>query len=161
MSINIRTKGRTAEQDIATDLNSVLNVLRMKKGIPFPDKPTVQRNQNQSAVGGQDLVGTLGFAIEVKRQEQLNINTWWRQCIASAKTLGEDPVLLFRQNHQKWRCLMLAEVRTNDSVRMTLRVEIDYQDFLALFQARAEAYLDREQSSKATGVKEGSLFDHV
>ena len=81
--MNIRTKGRAGERevakmlnDIVSDVNRELNNVVIKGSVaaqPF------QRNQNQSAVGGHDLSNPFGLAIEVKRQETLSINTWWEQ----------------------------------------------------------------------------------
>lgn len=107
----------------------------------MPDKPIVQRNQNQSAVGGCDLTGTYGLAIEVKRQETLSINTWWAQCLKSAKELGEHPVLLFRQNAKpgqrtKWRCITFVEVRLPAAhlPPLQVRAEMEYDDFKKWFR---------------------------
>ena len=102
MGINIRAKGAGGEREICDVLNSIIqDTMRILK---FPPKEveaagrTVQRNQNQSAVGGNDLTNTFGLSIEVKRQEQLAINTWWAQCLAAANRNNEHPVLLYRQN---------------------------------------------------------------
>ena len=100
----------------------------------------MQRNQNQSAVGGKDLVGTYGLAIEVKRQEALSINTWWKQCVISATELKEEPVLLFRQNGKKWRCLLLVGLqmpleRGSTASSIQVRAEIDYDAFKQWFKA--------------------------
>jgi hypothetical protein len=63
----------------------------------------VQRNQNQTAVGGCDLSNVFGMAIEVKRQEQLSVGTWWVQAVKSAERNQELPVLIYRQNRKPWR----------------------------------------------------------
>jgi hypothetical protein len=140
-SINIRQKGANAERDIADDLNFIINDVRSAMGLPALAKPMVQRNQNQSAVGGKDLTGTFGLAIEVKRQEQLSINTWWAQCLASAKELNEIPVLLFKQSRQKWRCIMPVALALPVSPAVTYssltsRAEIDYETFKLYFRER-------------------------
>lgn len=134
--VNIRTKGASAERDVADDLNLIINACYVEAGLKIPTKPIVQRNQNQTAVGGKDLVGTFGLAIEVKRQENLNINTWWKQCVASAEETGEIPVLLFRQSRQKWRCITYVQVTEGISgVSIKARGEISYDDFSSWFQA--------------------------
>jgi hypothetical protein len=135
MPINIRAKGATAERDIADDLNLIINMVRLELGIPVPGKQTVQRNQQQSAVGGCDLVGTFGLAIEVKRQEALSIGTWWAQCVKSAETLDELPVLLFRQNKAAWRCMISVQVpMPGSSSHIVTRAEIPYDVFKDYFR---------------------------
>jgi hypothetical protein len=134
--INIRQKGAGAEREIADDLNYIVNGVYKELGLGLPTKPVVQRNQNQSAVGGKDLVGTFGLAIEVKRQEALSINTWWQQCAASALELKEKPVLLFRQNGKKWRCIILVDLPlpSESHAFITVRAEIDYEAFKSWFR---------------------------
>lgn len=41
------------------------------------------------------------YAPEVKRQETLQIATWWKQCDTNAKKFNLEPVLLFRENNHK------------------------------------------------------------
>lgn len=139
MSINIRQKGQEGEREIQRALEPIVRRVMEAGGYALPDKPIIQRNQNQSAVGGSDLSNTFGLCIEVKRQEQLSINTWWKQCTDAAKDNGETPVLLYRQNGKKWRCVVMAGVplpaRTTplDSLLM-FRVELSWDDFLAWFE---------------------------
>lgn len=132
--INIRKKGFDAERAIADDLNLIVNTCLIVQKLPLPSKPVVQRNQNQSAVGGKDLIGTYGLAIEVKRQETLNVNTWWNQCVASARELNEIPVLLFRQSRAPWRCITYASLSLPQSSTVQVRAEIGYEDFREWFR---------------------------
>lgn len=144
MGINIRTKGATAERDVANALNEIIYAVLRELGQPLPVKPPVQRNQNQSAVGGDDLTGTFGLAIEVKRQEQLSINTWWAQCIASAARNDRIPVLIYKQNHKAWRVVMLTSLELpsvssdgiNDSsvYLHSVRATIELEDFHRWFK---------------------------
>lgn len=160
MGINIREKGAGAEREIADDLNYILNSLYKDLGLAVPTKPVVQRNQNQSAVGGKDLVGTFGLAIEVKRQEALSVNTWWKQCAASALELGEKPILLFRQNKQKWRCVLLVDlpIPSTSHAFVTVRAEIDYEAFKSWFRAWAQRKLADEPPSE--NLVHPTLFDY-
>lgn len=137
MGIDIRAKGRTAEQEVADDLNYIVHQVYKELEMTSPGWYVVQRNQNQTAVGGKDLTGTFGLAIEIKRQEALSINSWWVQCVASSKALGELPVLLFRQSKQKWRCIILVELNLPGSshATMTVRAEIDYETFKIWFKS--------------------------
>lgn len=151
MALNARTKGQEGEREIARDLNAIVDELLVEFGLARqdPGKPRIQRNQQQSAVGGCDLVGTFGLAIEVKRQEQLSINTWWAQCVASAQKLGEEPVLLFRQNAKpgqrtKWRCMLMVDLEIPGSEALATRAEIDYDAFLMWFKNWAREHMRSE-----------------
>jgi hypothetical protein len=134
MGINIRQKGQGGEREVADAMNSIVNDVYQKYGRPLPEKPVVQRNQNQSAVGGSDLKNPFRVAIEIKRQETLSINTWWTQCCKSAKECNETPVLIFRQNGKKWRVIMNAEIPiVKHMAGLQARVEIDWNTFLQWF----------------------------
>lgn len=146
--INVRNKGATGEREIADDLNYILKGIYLELKLPWPDKPIVQRNQNQSAVGGCDLTGTYGLAIEIKRQEQLTVNTWWAQCTRAAEALDHHPVLLFRQNAKpgqrtKWRCITIVDVPLPHAhlKPMQVRAEMDYEDFKNWFRDWAKAHI--------------------
>ena len=107
MSINIRQKGANGEREIANMLNGI--IVEVMTAMAFPPEQitaaqkSVQRNQNQSAVGGCDLTNVFGMAVEVKRQEQLAVPAWWRQTTAAAERNNELPVLMYRQNRKAWR----------------------------------------------------------
>lgn len=139
MGINIRAKGAGGEREICDVLNSIIqDTMRILK---FPPKEveaagcTVQRNQNQSAVGGNDLTNTFGLSIEVKRQEQLAINTWWAQCLAAANRNNEHPVLLYRQNGKKWQCVTIAYLELPNGKFVKTRVALDFDSFKDWFHA--------------------------
>ena len=127
MGINIRQKGAEGERQVATALNDIANKVLTTLGQPLPLKPLVQRNQNQTAVGGSDLTNPFGFCIEVKRQEQLSINTWWKQCMQAKLEFGGIPILVFKQNREKWRVIMMLHCPLVDA---PYRAEIAWDDFL-------------------------------
>lgn len=134
MGINIRTKGANGEREVATAMNGIIETVLKAHNIPLPPKPVIQRNQNQSAVGGSDLTNPFGLAIEVKRQEQLSINTWWTQCLNAAAVHSEIPVLVYRKNSQKWSVVMMTEVPLWDgTLGVRCRCEISWNDFLQWF----------------------------
>lgn len=140
-NINVRAKGANGEREIADDLNWIVYSAMKDLGME-PTMQSIQRNQNQSAVGGADLTGTFNMAIEVKRQEALSINTWWAQCVASAARRNEVPVLLYRQNRGKWRCVTNMEVPLRDVSgnvygATQVRAEMDYESFKAWFKEQA------------------------
>lgn len=80
--VNIRTKGHTAERFIADLLGGV-------------------RNLSQTRDGGAD-VNISGLSVEVKRQETLAVETWWKQVCRAADQNGTIPVLAYKQSRKPW-----------------------------------------------------------
>lgn len=112
MGANPRTKGAEGERQVIKMLVPIVKDVMRELDYP-PDEviaadECIQRNQNQSAVGGNDLTGTFGISIEVKRQEQLAVNTWWKQCVEAANQNGELPLLIWKQNRKPWRIRTLG-----------------------------------------------------
>ena len=128
MTINIRTKGQNGEREIAKDLNAIIRVVMNERNMKDISEEVIQRNQNQSAVGGSDLTNVFDLSIEIKRQETLNVNTWWKQCIASAERNNHIPILIFRQNRKSWRVVMNTLMNVGNK-QIQVRSEIDYEDF--------------------------------
>ena len=60
-----------------------------------------KRNLMQTQEGGYDVLGLDGYAIEVKFQEKLQIEKWWKQTVEQAD--DKIPVLFFRKSHECWR----------------------------------------------------------
>jgi len=144
--INIRTKGATGEREICSALNEIIVGVMMELGYAAPDKAIVQRNQNQTAVGGKDLSNTFDLAIEVKRQEQLAVNTWWAQCVRQAERNNEKPILIYRQNRMSWRVVLmvglpLPGVNGSGTAITYARGEISWEHFLSWFKAYAKRKL--------------------
>lgn len=146
MGANPRTKGSSGEREVAKIMNAMVDNVRAAKGLPVLDvlDQPFQRNQNQSAVGGDDLTNPYRLSIEVKRQEQLSINGWWKQCVTSSERFGNLPILIFRQNQKKWRVMMWGNLPMQPHYATTYkalehqRVEID----LDTFKAWGEMYLE-------------------
>lgn len=147
--INIRQKGAEGEREVIRMLTPIVKEVMVELDFPA-DKVAVaeqiiQRNQNQSAVGGCDLSNVFGMSIEVKRQEQLAIGAWWQQCLAAANRNNEIPVLIFRQNRKPWRVRTFAFLHTPaegggwSSVQAV--VEIDEATFKMWFRAWVRAQL--------------------
>jgi len=149
MGINIRTKGQEGEREVAKLLNGIVAAVRSESNLPAyaTNDELFQRNQNQSAVGGSDLSCPMPLEIEIKRQEALSINTWWKQTVASAERTQGIPILMFRQNHKKWRIMMYGEVPLlPDTFNRYLalpqcRVEIDPDTFKRWFKLYYEEWL--------------------
>lgn len=131
--INVKQKGAEGEREICKTLNAIIQKVMRAHGYPEQEvllaANAVQRNQNQSAVGGNDLTNTFGMSIEVKRQEQLSINTWWQQTTEAASRNGEHPVLLYRQNGKKWKCVTMSYIELPNSKWKYIRVEFDWETF--------------------------------
>jgi hypothetical protein len=142
MGINVRTKGATGEREVADMLNFAIYTAMKEMGYTeeqcLKGMTTVQRNQNQSAVGGNDLTNCLGMSIEVKRQEALAVPTWWRQTVAAAERNGELPVLLYRQNRKPWRVRTLVSANLPDGAQVQLVGEMDIDSFKAWFKEWAK-----------------------
>ena len=86
MSASQRTKGATAERELAAILSDLLGVV-------------CKRQLGQERDGGCDI--KLGRArIQVKRHEVLSVPAWWRQAVADAA--DGVPVLAWRQSGKPW-----------------------------------------------------------
>jgi hypothetical protein len=66
------------------------------------DPVVMERNLVQTREGGYDLLGLDWLALEVKRQENLQVSTWWKQTVKQAKP-GQTPFLMYRQNRGRWK----------------------------------------------------------
>lgn len=145
MGIDIRQKGAEGERQVMKILNDIVQEVRVAKGLDKFAKEDLpfQRNQNQTAVGGDDLTNPYKLSIEVKRQEQLSINTWWKQCMKSAARTQGYPILIFRQNGKKWRVMLSASLPIAPSVALSpVRVEINVDDFRSWFRHYYDTWLD-------------------
>ncbi len=144
MPINIRQKGANGEREVATAMNRIVEAVLKDFGIPIPVKPVIQRNQNQTAVGGYDLTGPFNLGIEIKRQEQLAVNTWWQQCLVACKINGDIPLLIYRKNQQKWAVITYVDIpvgaQRTAHVR-GIRAEMSWDDFLRWFYLHVHDYV--------------------
>lgn len=140
------TKGKDGEREVKNELNLVVDAVRIELGLPWleeADRP-IQRNQNQSSTGGHDLVGAFGLAIEIKRQEQLSINAWWDQTLASAERTAELPLLLYRQNRKPWKAVTWGCIGGAGHPQKWVRVEFGWDDFLEWFAEIVRAHYLQE-----------------
>lgn len=135
MGINIRQKGAEGEREVIRMLGPI--VKQVLVDLEYPAEivskafEVIQRNQNQSAVGGCDLNNVFGIAIEVKRQETLQLTTWWNQTVTSAERNNELPLLIYRKNRQQWKVRTYGFLHTPSveggwsSVRAIVDIEVD------------------------------------
>lgn len=133
-------KGKTGEREIVTLLNVVLEEIIAEQLVPEAKidllRRIVQRNQNQSAVGGSDI-NIFGLAIEVKRQETLSIEEWWRQACKSAATNNDVAVLIYRQNRKQWYVVIDGYLAVPGGLT-SVRAQINLPDFLRWFKQWAK-----------------------
>ena len=144
LMINIRQKGAGGEREIADQLNFIVYRQMQLFGLP-PINNSIQRNQNQTAVGGSDLTGTMGLSIEVKRQETLSINTWWVQTTESAERSNETPVLIYRQSRKPWCVVMNIDIplftHEGQHAHMRVRGTFDWDSFKLFFEEHVKRKL--------------------
>ena len=71
-------------------------------------EPPGARAYNQTRAGGADTGDIPGWAIEVKRQEVLNTDAWWKQAVKQAEDSNRKPILFYRRSRQPWRAVVSA-----------------------------------------------------
>lgn len=129
-----KQKGKRGERE----LNNLLGVLlqkvkerRERIGLPR------WQHEPQAFVDPQandaDISSIPGLAIEVKRQETLNLNTWWKQAERQADNLSAIPVVAYRQNRKKWQ-FMLPAYLLGIGIKGYIICEQDtFEDWLFIF----------------------------
>jgi hypothetical protein len=96
----------------------------------LPFVPEVQRNLMQSMKGGHDLVGIPGLAVEVKFQENPQVEKWWEQATVQADRVKLLPVLIHRKKNAKWRVRMWAVLPGN----FEINADFSMDEFLFWFR---------------------------
>lgn len=147
MALHAQNKGKVGEQEVARMLREIIEAIILSK----PElnesqinklREAVQRNTNQSAAGGCDIM-IFGVAIEVKRQEVLSLNKWWTQCLISASRNNHVPILIWRQNRKEWQVKMQTRLplpETDAFVSADTIVSID--DFKTWFYYHGLNYIE-------------------
>lgn len=130
-----RDKGGRGEREVYKLLQPIVNECYSLFNM---EPPLMQRNACQSRDGGYDIIGVDWIAIEVKRQETLHIETWWKQTVTQAGE-NKEPVLIYRKNHQPWQVIMYIY----DSFQF--RVTISIEDFLRYFKTKTLNHLEMEK----------------
>jgi hypothetical protein len=117
----VRGKGHAGEREICAILTKQLNL----------EEP-LSRNIDQVKYGGADIVGLEPFAIEVKRQEQQALNTWWVQARSQVTKRNPIPVLIYRKNHQPWRVVMACRdvFKKKHKVTKADYITMEFQTFV-------------------------------
>jgi len=97
--VNIRNKGQRGEREAASMIEAWALPVTTAAGC---NPVVMERNLVQTREGGYDLLGLDWLALEVKRHENLQVSTWWKQTTKQAKP-GQTPFLMCRQNRTPWR----------------------------------------------------------
>lgn len=93
-----KTKGANAEREAAELVMEWVGPVYDFAGRP---RPVLKRNLEQTRSGGHDIVGIDWLALEIKRQEKIQLNAWWSQTTRQAAT-NQIPVLMWRVNRAPW-----------------------------------------------------------
>lgn len=84
-----RNKGKRREREFLNLLGELLGI-------------RLDRNQNQSAVGGADCISLGGWAIEIKGCEAASFPKWWRQAERQALDSDRKPALAWKRSRKPW-----------------------------------------------------------
>lgn len=136
-----RNKGKRGEREVIGILQPIINEERAALGLP---PVVIKRNLMQSySSGGQDIVGVPWLALEVKYQENTQVDKWWQQAVDQAKP-GQEPVLIYRGNHQSWRVVLYAYLTTGLG-RVRAMVNVNLETFIAYFRLRIKENLANQE----------------
>ena len=105
MSAKSRNKGARGEMELLALLSE-----------RFPDL-LLQRNYDQAAFGGSDLLGLPGISLVVKRYQRGNVHRqeWWTQA-CSVATQDRIPVLAYRFDRSEWQSVLPLQWWAMESV---------------------------------------------
>ena len=119
--VQVKKKGNVGEREFCQILEKELGV-------------DVERNITQTRFGGADILTVEPFAIEVKRQQILQINQWWAQALRQVTKDNPVPVLVWRQNRKPWQVRIGSEFVLKKKMRGGARnwVEISLPHFLEI-----------------------------
>lgn len=134
-----RDKGGRGEREAITVLQPIVDKVTEELGQP---QFLLERNTKQRFAPKQyDLIGVPWVALEIKRHESLSgIEGWWRQ-VQEATNKNQTSVLMYRQNHQKWKFRIRVPVRVTDNVFVHMTVTTDTESFLCWFEQLLRAKL--------------------
>lgn len=134
-------KGKRGEREVVRLVQPVVTEIYSGVGL---EPPSIERNLMQSRKGGFDVVGLTWLALEVKYQEQENLNGWWLQCKDQAGA-GQEPVLLHRRNGTKWKCRMFGYLDAGGPHKVRCPVDIGVEAFLLYLKLRLRKELTQSQ----------------
>jgi hypothetical protein len=141
-----QNKGKRGEREIKDMFIDLMDEVEKDVWAKRKYSEDVKRNTLQSDRGGCDIVGIPLLAIEVKRQEILSINTWFKQAKDQAAKLNLMPVLMFKQNRKQWRVVTYAGLSYPGYKAATwATAEVGLTDFLSWYKAVYREFLTVEQ----------------
>ena len=131
MSRASRQKGQRGEREVC-------KILAEQLGGEY------KRNLSQTQDGGYDVLGLEGWAIEVKFQENLSIEKWWKQAVEQSSK-DKKPVLFFRKSRTDWRVVVpYADNFISDEYYSVIPIDI--------FCITVRTELDRRKDDKPRGT---------
>ena len=120
--VNSRAKGAAGEREFC---NTLAEHLGDELVAPL------KRNLEQTRIGGHDIVGLDGWAIEVKRYKSLTegeIKEFWEQACDQARRVSATPVLAYREDFRSWRVRIpmgfLTEMQWIENVDFTIEMSM-------------------------------------
>lgn len=128
-----KSKGKRAEREAVKLLQPRVERLYASLGVSAPQ---LERNLLQANKGGYDLLGLDWLAVEIKRQETVQLKTWWAQTVQQAAGTREA-VLLYKTNRSPWRALVQNYLVVG-ALHLPAVVELDETTFLDWFDAMLE-----------------------
>jgi hypothetical protein len=128
--LNARAKGAAGEREFCKWLEK-----------NFPNLPMeAKRNLDQVREGGTDVV-MYPFCFEVKRRENLDLQSWWIQSKKAGKEIGCIPIVAFRQNRQPWEFLIGVDYLVSAKDLQLGYIRLNEAVFKAWFSAAFEKEL--------------------
>jgi Holliday junction resolvase len=125
---SLKAKGSAGERELA----ALLTAYAHEAGVVVD----LTRNLEQTRGGGHDLLGLedYGMAVEVKRVEQMQMNSWWAQAVRQAERVDKHciPVLAWRQNRKPWRFRVRTWIFPCSARR--LDIDLELSEFKLWFQ---------------------------
>lgn len=103
----------------------------------------IERNLEQVRHGGADLNGINMLEVEVKRQQQYAMTSWWKQVQKAADTSGKIPLVMHRANNKKWAFrvrTMIAMEHEGSWAHFALAVDLDLVQGKIWFQEHVKLY---------------------
>lgn len=89
---------------------------------------------------GRDIRGLPWIAVEVKYRETPCLDQWWIQTKVNAME-NQEPVLIWRSNHQPWRVRMFGRLKVSDGTLVRAPVDITVDAFSTWFRLMVRATL--------------------
>lgn len=129
--LHSRNKGKKGEREVVGILQPTVDDVYRSCGL-LP--PVLQRNQNQSHLGGCDIIGLDWLAVEVKLDKSLAVDTWWEQTLRQCGQ-QQSPVLFFRRDNVKWRVRSFVTMQSG-GVWLTMPAVLSVEDWMRWFRAR-------------------------